>query len=157
MLRAQVLLWLGGLALYVAVPVLGPCYVFPDLLAETAPRYPRSAELQQALLVNYRAVTAVLAGEAAVKVQLVYGIAAMPSLHVATPALFLAHCLERRHALRTPFLLLTLAFLVGSVVTGWHYAVDGYAGILLAVAAWAVARLTVRPPAVSSSPEQASA
>jgi membrane-associated phospholipid phosphatase len=28
---------------------------------------------------------------------------------------------------------------VGSVLLGWHYAVDGIAGILMAVAAWAVA------------------
>jgi membrane-associated phospholipid phosphatase len=29
--------------------------------------------------------------------------------------------------------------LIGSVLLGWHYAVDGIAGILMAVGAWAVA------------------
>ena len=31
---------------------------------------------------------------------------------------------------------MTLLFFVGSVATGWHYAVDGYAGLLLALVCW---------------------
>ena len=46
----------------------------------------------------------------------------------------------RRHPLRVPYLVATLVMFVGSVATGWHYAIDGYAGILLA---WLVFRLAL--------------
>lgn len=65
------------------------------------------------------------------------GISAMPSLHVAVPALFLP--LGRAWGGRVgwgiaaAFALLTL---LGSVHLGWHYAVDGYAGIAGAAVLW---------------------
>lgn len=75
----------------------------------------------------------------------VMGVAAMPSLHVGAHFLFFlwARRYERRLAL-----LLALATgltLFASVLTGWHYAVDGYAGMLLA---WICYRLALRfePP-----------
>lgn len=50
---------------------------------------------------------------------------------------------RRRHRpLSVLFTVLTAATFVGSLVTGWHYAVDGYTGLLLA---WAGARLSGPP------------
>jgi len=63
---------------------------------------------------------------------LLAGIAAFPSLHVAVPAL-LALSLPR---LRWPLIVLTASTMIGSVVLLWHYAVDGYAGVLGALLCW---------------------
>lgn len=67
------------------------------------------------------------------------GISAFPSMHVATATLFV---LVARHLNPTLFaasLVFWMATMVGSVVLGWHYAVDGYAAALLALAAWRLA------------------
>jgi membrane-associated phospholipid phosphatase len=62
-----------------------------------------------------------------------YGIAAMPSLHVAAVVLF-ARFLARLSILAGIVgALYAVAIAVGLVLLQWHYAVDGYAGILLAV------------------------
>ena len=67
----------------------------------------------------------------------VEGVSAMPSLHVATSVLFI---LQARAWGQRWFLWFTIPFallvLVGSVLLGWHYAADGYAGAVIAVACW---------------------
>jgi membrane-associated phospholipid phosphatase len=72
------------------------------------------------------------------------GISAFPSMHVATATLFV---LAARRVGRGAFLLgavYWLAIMVGSVLLGWHYAVDGYAGAALALLAWRLAGLYAR-------------
>jgi hypothetical protein len=63
------------------------------------------------------------------------GISAMPSLHVAIAFSFvlLARAIDRRLAIA--FTVSAAFILVGSVHLGWHYAIDGYVGI---VAAWLI-------------------
>lgn len=64
------------------------------------------------------------------------GISAFPSLHVASSvllAIYATHCRSRFAPLAWLF---AAAILLGSVVLGWHYAVDGYAGALLAWLVW---------------------
>ncbi len=67
------------------------------------------------------------------------GISAMPSMHNGSSTLFVlaAFCINRR------FGCVMLAFLativIGSVHLAWHYAVDAYAGILVALLMWFVA------------------
>ncbi len=67
----------------------------------------------------------------------VEGVSAMPSLHVATSVLFI---LQARAWGKRWFLWFTIPFavliLLGSVVLGWHYAVDGYAGAAIAIGCW---------------------
>ena len=67
----------------------------------------------------------------------VEGVSAMPSLHVATSVLFVlqARAWGKRWALwfTMPFAALIL---IGSIVLGWHYAVDGYAGAVIALICW---------------------
>jgi len=64
------------------------------------------------------------------------GISAMPSLHLATSFSFalLGFAINRRLGLL--FALFTGLILVGSVHLGWHYALDGYAGILATWPIW---------------------
>lgn len=65
------------------------------------------------------------------------GISAMPSVHVSTAFLLM---LLGWKAGRVPGLLLTVFFaliMTGSVHLGWHYAIDGYAGCLVAGGIWA--------------------
>lgn len=70
------------------------------------------------------------------------GIAAFPSLHVAMPALYAVSTPPRWRVVRGLWILMTLITLVGSIVLAWHYAVDGYAGILLALGCWWIAGRT---------------
>lgn len=64
------------------------------------------------------------------------GISAMPSLHNATSTLFMLAA----YRIHKKFGHIMLAFLVciilGSVHLAWHYAVDAYAGILIALIIW---------------------
>jgi membrane-associated phospholipid phosphatase len=72
------------------------------------------------------------------------GISAFPSMHVATATLFV---LAARRVGPAAFALAAaywLAIMAGSVVLGWHYAVDGYAGAALALLAWRLAGLYAR-------------
>ncbi|MEE8371843.1 MAG: phosphatase PAP2 family protein [Sphingomonadales bacterium] len=64
------------------------------------------------------------------------GISAMPSLHVAIMAL-IAMSSYRIHPLFGQVMwLMTAMILLGSVHLGWHYALDGYVSIGLAVLIW---------------------
>ncbi len=85
----------------------------------------------------------------------VEGVSAMPSMHVATTILFflLAFAAGKR---RLGWFLVgfSLAIFLGSVLLGWHYAVDGYLGALIAYACWKLAGRIVRG-GVNSRPSSA--
>jgi hypothetical protein len=76
------------------------------------------------------------------------GISAMPSVHVATA--FLAVLLARRYGV-VPLafsLAIFMIIAVGSVLLGWHYAVDAYAGVLLVTPIWLACGAVARRLAV---------
>src|SRR5262249_26055266 len=81
------------------------------------------------------------------------GIAAFPSLHVASQ-LYSALWVRRLAPTLGFVLLLTVGVLfVGSIVTGWHYLIDSVAGLVLAGAAhrlwaraWGLAGWLARGP-----------
>lgn len=74
-------------------------------------------------------------------IQLGTGISAFPSMHVAIAAIFGLYMAERSRWLILPGLVCVLSVLHLSVFTGYHYAIDGYASVLLiAIAAWALRR-----------------
>jgi PAP2 superfamily protein len=83
------------------------------------------------------------------------GVSAMPSMHVATTILFflLAFAAGKR-CLGWLLVGFSLAIFLGSVLLGWHYAVDGYLGALIAYACWKLAGRIVRGR-VSSRPSSA--
>jgi membrane-associated phospholipid phosphatase len=73
------------------------------------------------------------------------GMSAMPSLHVAAAVLF-PLVLGRIHAgLGAVGWAIVVLILLGSVYLGWHYAIDGYVGIVGTLGVWSIAgRLTRR-------------
>jgi membrane-associated phospholipid phosphatase len=72
------------------------------------------------------------------------GISAMPSIHVAIAVLYVFIAFDLRKSLGFIFCGYLLAIQIGSVMLGWHYAVDGYFGAGMAFVIWyAVKRFTV--------------
>jgi hypothetical protein len=64
------------------------------------------------------------------------GIAAMPSLHVAIPVLLTITAFRLNMWLGCALAVYAALILLGSVHLAWHYAVDGYASVLLVPALW---------------------
>jgi len=85
------------------------------------------------------------------------GIAAFPSLHVSIPAT--CACLGFAVSRVTGWLAtaFTLGILVGSVHLGWHYAIDGIAGIALAIVLWRISARVTRWWLARTTPERAEA
>lgn len=134
------LLWfLGGNVMATLMSSAGPIY-YAEVVGTAGPfegliEYLRDLhqthhlfvwELQETLWSNYISGTGKNIG----------AISAMPSMHVALAALFvpMAHRVHR-HIGRLAAIY-CLLILVGSVHLGWHYALDGYVGILLAAGLW---------------------
>jgi hypothetical protein len=64
------------------------------------------------------------------------GISAMPSMHNASAVIFALAFRQVSRKLGWFFMAYAGVILIGSVHLGWHYAIDGYAGILIAVTCW---------------------
>jgi hypothetical protein len=74
---------------------------------------------------------------------------AMPSLHVATAfALYLVGRATHR-VLGAALGIFTLVILIATVHLGWHYAIDGYAGILGTWLIWTLSGRLLRSPAAT--------
>ncbi len=144
-----VFLWGLGCWLYVALPALGPIYYVPELWREIAAEIPGASAMHEALWANYQKM---LAGRNGVLREFnpIYAIAAMPSLHVGAHALFAVWSWRHARPVALVFILATGLTFVASLVTGWHYAVDGYVGILLAVVSYRLAGVLERAPAADS-------
>lgn len=80
------------------------------------------------------------------------GISAFPSIHVATSVLFALYYSERWKLVGAFMWVFAAIIMVGSVVLGWHYAVDGYAGAALAWVIWRVVGLRRPRLAVAMAP-----
>ena len=127
------LLWIAGSWFYLAVPSLGPCYAFPADYETVRASLPVQTATQETLLRHYGSVRSLRErGAEGMVISPVLGVAAMPSLHVAGQAFFALFARRRSRPLFIFFTAATALTFYGSLVTGWHYAVDGYAGLLLA-------------------------
>jgi len=137
--------WIGGAILAVAFSSAGPVYyggigLSPDPFAplmsylhDVNTRIPiLSLDTQQLLWDGYTGKTAPI------------GISAFPSMHNASALLFALATWRRCRGLGIAFAVYCGIILVGSVHLGWHYAVDGYAGIALAALCWWLAGFAAR-------------
>lgn len=66
------------------------------------------------------------------------GISAMPSMHVSMATLFYLVARKANRSFGRVMLVYGALIMVGSVHLGWHYAIDGYAGIVLMLIIWRV-------------------
>jgi len=125
--NANTLMWLAGAWLYLLVPSLGPAYRFPSVWLPLSGALGNTQQLQRILMNNYQHV---LHNQS---VNVLLGVAAFPSLHVAFEMLV---TLWMRGRWRLLFAVITLLIFLGSIVTGWHYLIDAIAGLVLATASY---------------------
>jgi hypothetical protein len=79
------------------------------------------------------------------------GVSAFPSIHLAIATIFVLAAFSINRRLGILFIGYLCIMQIGSVILGWHYAVDGYAGIILACVIWyAVGRMI---PATTEFPQ----
>jgi len=145
-MNSNTLLWLLGAWLYVAVPALGPAYRFPEIWLPLAPLLGRTQALQRILMTNYGAVERSFHGTSRA-VNILFGVAAFPSLHVGFQTLAFLWMRRMTRWGGAVFLIFVVFIFIGSMVTGWHYLVDGVAGAALAFACYYAAQ---RIPAIRS-------
>ena len=145
-LLSCLILWVVGALLYALVPAQGPAYAFPSVARELHEGLRIAPASQQLLGANYaRVVAGGGAGlSVAADIDPTRGVAAFPSLHVAFHMLFAFWAWSGKPRLFPLLAALAVLTLFSSVRTGWHYAIDGYAGALLAWLAWRIA-LAVEP------------
>lgn len=139
-LVASVLIWaLCGNAAALLLSSAGPCY-YADVVAGHNPYEPLMSMLQthhEQSFLFARVNQAGLLNAMHSNVWLPFGgISAMPSVHVAMTVLIALVGRQRNPTAGLLLSLFALTILLGSVVLGWHYAIDGYAGALMAYAIW---------------------
>ena len=140
-------MWIIGAWLYLALPSIGPAYHFPDIWFEYGSLLPVTQHFQQMLMRNYLSMMRLAAGGNE-PIVIIFGVAAFPSLHVAFQTYtFLWMRKLWRHG-EIVFGIFLLVIFLGSMVTGWHYLIDGLAGIALAALCyWGAHRWAFPPPA----------
>ncbi len=137
-----VLIWVLGAWLYVALPALGPIYVFTDIWRDILPNMPSNAGAQQLLWENYQTIQRGIQDGQLYRFNPTRGVAAMPSLHVGVHWMFMLWFHRHVRPLFIPAAAATFLTFLGSIITGWHYAIDGYVGIALGTLAfWVAIRL----------------
>lgn len=135
------LLWILGAWWYFAMPSLGPCFVLKDDYQDVRAAMPTQSAVMDVLYGHYGRVRAFLRHPEGTDIYPYLGIAAMPSLHVAAQAFFALFARRRSRALFLLYAAATAITMFAAVVSGWHYAIDVYAGLLLA---WGCVRLGER-------------
>ena len=113
------------------VPSLGPAYFFPDIWIPIRESMHVSNAFHAALIQNYQNMLQLMRTGSA-KVTYLYGVAAFPSLHVAFQTFVFFWMRRLWISGQVLFGAFTLIILIGSMITGWHYLVDGLAGMALA-------------------------
>lgn len=137
-LATLMLTWtIGGFFIAAAVSSAGPCYFARLGLGDTY------QPLMDALAAATRdlPIWAIATQDALWKGYLnpgagSIGISAFPSMHIATAVLFALYW-RRRSSLAGPLMWAFAGVIfVGSIVLGWHYAVDGIGGAAIALLCW---------------------
>ena len=127
-------MWIFGGLTALALPSLGPIYMNAEWFANL--NIPFANKLQALLLKHY---SAALLNPEKYKVFIYEGIAAFPSLHVGIIALFAFFIWKINRKAGIAMFVYVALIQIGSVLLGWHYAIDGYFGIGLA---WGLYKLS---------------
>lgn len=140
-----VLIWVLGAWTYVSLPALGPIYAFHPHWENALPDLPEASAAQELLWGNYEKVIAGRTGNLK-QFNPTLGIAAMPSLHVGVHWLLMLWIRRYARPFFVPAVIGTFLTFLGSIATGWHYAIDGYVGIGLGQLSFWLAHRTERRP-----------
>ncbi|HEY2092627.1 MAG TPA: phosphatase PAP2 family protein [Thermoanaerobaculia bacterium] len=143
-MTSSVLMWVTGAWLYMLIPSLGPAYRFPDIWFPYSNDLPRTQWSQSMLMRNYHAVIRLAHGGPPVNIFLSFGIAAFPSLHVGTQTQIAIWMNRWWRPGAILFALAAFFVFIGSMITGWHYLIDGIAGAALAFGTYAVSLWIVK-------------
>lgn len=130
-------LWITGAWLYLAVPSLGPAYAFKDLWLVHGDTLRITQTFQALLMRNYTNVLRAASGQPA-PVSIVLGIGAFPSLHVAFQTYVFLWMRRLWTSGEVLFAIFAVAIFLGSMITGWHYLIDGIAGLVMAYACYRI-------------------
>lgn len=130
------LLWIAGAWLYMLVPSLGPAYRFPEIWMVHGDTLQLTQKFQAALMRNYQNVIRAWRGEPHGPASIMLGIAAFPSLHVGFQTYVFLWMRRLWTSGEVLFGIFVVFIFLGSMITGWHYFVDGVVGILLALACY---------------------
>jgi hypothetical protein len=135
-----ILVWVfAGSVFAVLLSSAGPCY-YARLLPGPDPFSPLMGYLRSVhearFLFAVKFQEGLWAAHAAKENLTFGGVSAMPSVHVATAVLFACAGFSVHRLLGYAFAVYAVIIQIGSVHLGWHYAVDGYFGAIIAIAFW---------------------
>ncbi|WP_315927260.1 phosphatase PAP2 family protein [Mesorhizobium sp. SP-1A] len=124
----------GGILIAVTFASVGPCY-HERLLGD--PRFSKLMETLQgydlmAVAVQDQLWDIFVTQSNGVGARL----SAFPSMHCASATLFTLFGFSRNRPLGWALAIFATFIYIGSVYLGWHYAVDGIAGIVVGIASW---------------------
>lgn len=131
-------LWIIGAWLYLALPSLGPAYAFKDIWMVHGDTLRITQYFQALLMRNYQNVLRAASGQPSGGVSIVFGIGAFPSLHVAFQTYVFFWMRRLWTSGEVLFGIFAATIFLGSMITGWHYLVDGIAGVVLAYACYRI-------------------
>lgn len=146
-LLAFVLTWaIGGNVLATIFSSAGPVYLQPLGLGDAYAALMQHLEAHAATGALTVIDTQNLLWRWYTSEQPINAISAFPSMHVASSTLLAIFAFRWHRWAGWALSAFAMGIMIGSVLLGWHYAVDGYAGALIAVACWAFAGWLVRLP-----------
>jgi membrane-associated phospholipid phosphatase len=146
-LVAFVLTWaIGGNFLATMFSSVGPAYVADLGLGNTYASLMQRLEAHAAtgaltVIDTQRLLWTWYSGDSNVN-----AISAFPSMHVASSTLIAIFAFRWHRWAGIGVTVFAVGIMIGSVLLGWHYAVDGYAGALVALLSWKFAGWLVRAP-----------
>lgn len=154
-LFASMLVHVLGALSYLAMPAVGPFLYEAGANALETARQQHMHGGYRALMAGGRPWIAQEGGE-----YLFAAVAAMPSLHVASSAVFVVYALKHARWLGIAYLPLFIFIIFEAVATRWHYWIDAAVGLMLTAAAIAIttavfARIAGAEPARPRNPFKA--
>ncbi len=126
------LFWQLGLLLYLAVLSWGPVFVRPEPFEPLLDHMPVTVAVQRQLVAE---TAAVVSGRYDLAIRF-YGLAAFPSLHVGVVVFYALWAWRTSRRWGLLYLALLGPFVLGSLVTGYHYLVDAPGGAAVALVAF---------------------